>query len=109
MIYRLSSDLSNITNIPKLCLDNLGNKAADCIAYCVQENLCSKEIITSVDIGIGILHIKFIDDIISYKFVPSAQLENQLSSIVTSKEPQLTLKLDNALVERISSTYKGLY
>ena len=109
MIYNLSSDISNITNIPKLCLENLGKKAIDCITYGVKENLSAKETITAIDIEIGILYIKLIDDKISYKFIPSSDLEESISNAVLKNENPLIYKLETALATRIKNTYKGLY
>jgi hypothetical protein len=109
MNYKLNVDLSNITNIPKLCLDNLFFKAEDCIAYCVQENLVKQEPLTSIDIGVGILYIKLIDDKISYKFIPSTSLEDKVRGAIIDQENPLLYKLETSLGDRIKSTYKGLY
>lgn len=109
MNYKLTQDLSNTTNIPKLCLDNLCLKAEDCITYCVQENLVTREPLTSIDIGIGILYIKLIDDKISYKFVPSSTLDDKIRKAILQGENPLLYKLETSLAARIKSTYKGLY
>lgn len=109
MTYKLSTDLSNTTNIAKLCLDNLFSKATDCIAYCVNENFASKETITAVDIGIGVLNIKIIEDKILYKFIPSAELESKISDSVNNGHNPLIYKLEASFAERVKSTYKGLY
>ena len=109
MTYKLSSDLCNVTSIPKLCLDNISMKAEDCICHIIQENLTSKQPISSIDIGIGVLYIKLNEDTISYKFIPSNRLENGIRTTIQTGENPLMLKLEHSLADRVKNTYKGLY
>lgn len=105
---KLTSDLSAITSISKLALDTLVDKSISCVCHTVQENLLSKEPLTSIDIGMGILYIKFEGNEIKYKFIPSKKLEESVSFTVLNKQSPLVFSLETALKDRIENTYKEL-
>lgn len=105
---KLVTDISSITSISKLALENLVEKSCNCICHCVQESVLNQESVTSVDIGIGILYIKFENDEIKYKFIPSKKLEDCVSFTVLNKESPLVFALETALKNRIENSYKEL-
>ena len=107
-MIKLNSDLSSITGISKLTLDNISDKAILCISHAVQEMLLSKESMCAIDIGIGKLYIKLYEDGVRYKFLPSSQLEKNVAFTVANKKSPLIIEADTALKERLESTYKRL-
>jgi hypothetical protein len=104
----LFSDISALTGIPKLTLEKLCNKGELCIADSVLEKIISKEYQASIDIGIGILNIRIEDAAIKYKFIPAKELDTMICSAINSKTSPLVRRLDSALNDRITSTYKEL-
>lgn len=108
MISKLTQDLSAITGVPKLTLDNLVEKANTCIAHSLYETNLKKEALTEIDIGIGILYVKLENEQIKYKFIPSEKLEHFISFSLINKESPLILDAEKALKTRIEKTYKEL-
>lgn len=104
----INSDLSVITNIPKMTLDKLCDKAALLIADNTLESFLNKEDKASLDIGIGYLYIKIEDDAIKYKFIPSKSLDNLLKDSIKSKQSPIITSVDKALRDKIQATYKEL-
>ena len=102
-------DLSTITTIGKYNLDSLCNKAISIISHCVEESLRDCENVTSVDIGIGILHIQHSNNELRYKFIPSKKLDDVVCSTYKNRRSELSLELDKALGDRIKNTYKDLF
>lgn len=104
----LSTDLSVLTNISKLSLENLADKACYCMSHTVLEALVSKEAQCEIDIEIGKLYIKLEEDQIKYKFIPSKKLEETIAFTVKNKQSPLINKIDSGLVERIENAYRCL-
>lgn len=105
----LLNDLCTLTTVGKYNLDNLLSKTNSIISHCVQESICNNEEITSVDIGIGVLHIKHTQDNLKYKFVPSSKLDKLIIDTVKNRESKLVLEIDEALGQRINNTFKDLF
>lgn len=108
-MYNLNQDLSQLTTVPKLQLDNMVKTSLDIICHNVQESLSAKETITTIDIGIGTLYIKVEGEEIKYKFIPSHRLENGIKYTVTTGESPLIDAVANVLKDRICNTYKDLF
>ncbi len=104
----LFNDLSLLTGVSKLSLQNLSERSVLCISHAMIECLQSKEPQCEVDIGIGNLYIKLEGDTIKYKFIPSKNLEETIAFAIQQKESPLTLKIDKALGERIENAYRSL-
>lgn len=105
----LIQDISTLTTIAKYNLDNLVNKSISIISHDVEESLRDEANITSIDIGIGVLHINHEQGIIKYKFIPSKSLDNTVCETYKNKQSALALEIDKALGERINNTYKDLF
>ena len=101
-------DLSAITFISKLSLENLGSKLIDCVAHGVQENIAAGKNISEIDLNFGKLYIKLEESEIKYKFIPSKKLENAVRYACENMDSPLVLRAENKLKERIESTYKDL-
>ena len=105
----LIQDLSILTTIGKYNLDSLCNKSISVISHCVEESLRESKTITSIDVGIGTLHIQHLDNELKYKFIPSKKLDEVVCSTYKNRKSALSLELDIALGERIKNTYKDLF
>ena len=104
----LSQDLSIITGVSKLSLDNLSDRAIICACHGLRECLLSRESQCEIDIGIGLLYIKVEETEIKYKFIPSKKFEERVAFTVRNKLSPLTIEADKALGERIDNAYKSL-
>lgn len=105
----LLQDISTITTIGRYNLDNLTNKSISLISHSVEESLRNHNDITSIDIGIGILHIQHIENSIKYKFIPSKKLDDTVYNTYKNRRSALAVDIDKALGERIQNTYKDLF
>ena len=102
-------DLSTVTSLPYSIVVKVVEKLNDIISYDVYQSLKSFENICEIDIGIGILSIYVDEDIISYKFKPSYNLENKLIKAVTEDNVSLVSNLESSITEKIVSCYKDLF
>ena len=100
------NDLAVLTTIPKETLNKLCAKIPLIISNAIYENNKNREAITSVNLGIGILHIAEENDLIKYKFEPSQDLEECVRSSYTDQKNLLTIELEKTLASRIVNTYK---
>lgn len=104
----LTTDLSTLTTISKLSLENLAEKAIYCMSHTILEAILSKETQCEIDIDIGKLYIKLEQDQIKYKFIPSKKLEETIAFTVKNKQSPLLTKLDLGLAERIEKAYRSV-
>lgn len=102
------TDVSTVTTIPEVALQNLNDIYQEAIAYCVLENMHDNNPITEVDIGLGILYIKLQDENVFYKFVPSNQLEQKVTATVTGDYFPIAGKVERRLRKKILNVYKEL-
>ena len=105
----LVADLSTITTIPLSTLEKLFSKQQLCILHKVSENEKRGEPITYVDIGPGTLYIKHENNELRYKFIPSKNFEKDLKEVVLSGQSPLITKVEEALKDKITNTYKDLF
>lgn len=105
----LMKDVSTLTTIPEKSLSKLMDKAYWCISNEVVESLKQDSNVIEIDIDIGELYIKVIDDNIQYKFIPSAKLNDTVKDTVINKRNVLEDTLEKTLVNKIVDTYKDLF
>lgn len=105
----LVKDLCTLTSVGKYNMDNLLNKSMSIISHNVEESIRDNSNITSIDIGLGVLHIQHTEDTLKYKFVPSNKLDTIISNTVKNRESKLVVEIDTALGERINNTFKDLF
>lgn len=105
---RLIEDISALTTISQNALSNLMTKVQFCICHCVYEGIIEGKNPVDIDIGVGTLYIKFEEDEIKYKFIPSKKLEESVSCTVMNKVSPLVDEVDATLKNRIENTYKNL-
>ena len=121
MKKKLSTDLSKLSNIPEEYIDNYLKRYAETgqhnkvlktcapiIGNAVYESLLSSEEITDIDVGFGNIIIKADSKELKLKFVPSKDLEMDLKTINSGKEPELKAKLEKALVAKLIDMYKEI-
>lgn len=108
-MYNLLQDLSTLTTIGKYNLDILTNKSISIISHNIEESLRDMNNVTSIDIGLGILHIQHCNNEIRFKFIPSKKLETTVLDTCKNRESNLVLEIDKTLGERIQNTYKDLF
>ena len=99
---------SVLTTIPEKSLKRLVDIQEYIINDIIEDAMMKGETSTSVDIGLGILSIKFEDNALRFKFVPSAKFEESLINTIVNKENILKLTLEKNLVDKIMHVYKDL-
>lgn len=102
----LLEDVSTLTGVTEKTLEKLINVSNYCIGHSVHETLCQKQDVTTIDIGIGELVIRVIDEGIQYRFVPSVALEKSLVQTVVGKTSPMIVQLENKLQDKIDKAYK---
>lgn len=102
----LITDLSTLTTIPKVTLQELCNLACQSIAHCAT-NLDLDDV-AEVDIGMGNLYIGRYAGEVRYKFVPSPTLEHDVNLALSGNSP-LIKRCEDTLVSRITNTYKTMF
>lgn len=107
-MINMIEDLEILTTIPASTLKKLMTKEIYCIANALEESILNNEDVAEVDIGIGTLYIKYIDNEIKYKFVPSAKLNDAVKTTVINKKNVLVDVLEPSLVNNFKTVYKDL-
>lgn len=105
---KLINDLSTLTTISQHALVNLTEKSIACICHTVCESLLEGNNPIEVDIGVGTLYIKCEEDQIKYKFIPSKKLEENVAFAVKHGTSPVQYMVEEALKDRIETTYKNL-
>ena len=105
---KLVNDLSALTTISINALVELQEKIQLIIAHDVYENYISGNPLCEIDVGIGTLYIKYEEEKIKYKFIPSKKLEENVLTTIKSKRSPLITTLETTLKDRIENTYKDL-
>ena len=105
---KIVEDMSVLTSVPVTQLNSIVDIIDDAIAHSVFESLREKNKCCEVDIGIGILYIKYEGDAIKYRFTPSRRLEEKVASTVNNRRTHLVARVDASLKHKIGQTYKEL-
>lgn len=108
MITKLLEDISTITTIPLASLQKLSDLSQQCICHAITETLLQKELITTVNIGIGKLLIKQEENSIKYKFIPSSDFEQAITDTIVNRKSPIISNAEQTLASRIIKTYKDL-
>lgn len=105
----LINDLSTLSSVATYNLNSLCKLSETIISHSVAESLANKEDYATVDIGIGTLFIKRVEDEIRYKFVPSDRLDKVVTNTYKNGKSDLEKTVDEVLGRRIMNTYKDLF
>ena len=105
-MQNLINDLSTLTNIPIDIWEKFIDIAHMDIAHYAFETISQKETSLSIDIGLGILYIKYEDDNIKYKFIPHESLEREVEEAFVNKKSPLVEVSTKKLTTRLKNAYK---
>ena len=105
-MQNLINDLSTLTNIPLDIWEKFITIAEMNIAHCAFETICAKESSFSIDIGLGILYIKYEEDSVKYKFIPHESLEREVEAALNKKSSPLVKVATKKLTTRLENAYK---
>lgn len=97
---KLSKDLSTLTSISEDVFTRLCTKSNYCIAEAVHESQLNCDVLTSIDIGIGILDIKLDVNEFKYRFTPSKELKLYLNRVKNNSTSQLSTEIDKVLINK---------
>ncbi len=105
----LKKDLSTLTTINESTLSKMTSKIVWCITDAVCKSVYARDDSTVVDIGIGKLTIKFDNNQVRYKFVPSKELEESVANAVLTERNPLVDALESSLVDKMTNVYKSFF
>ena len=105
---RLIDDINSLTSISKVALKDIATISEDAISHCVFEAISSKKSHCEVDIGVGILYIKYEGNEIRYRFVPSKRLEKNISHTISSQQSPIVTAVESSFKEKVEKAYKEL-
>lgn len=108
-MFNLIEDISKLSNISISTLKNINSLGQNIISHDVLESVIKNNEKCIIDIGIGDLIIKRIEDNITYKFIPCEDLENKLIKVFNNKKSPLKEEIDKTLGKRVNDTYKNLF
>lgn len=101
-------DLSQLTNIDNSILQELIRLAILDIGHTTLETFIEHNNQLEADLGIGILYIKYNQEGVKYKFIPSDKLETTINEALSNKVSPLVKLSDRTLKSRLEETYKYL-
>lgn len=101
-------DVSLLTTINKRNLNKLIDVAQYCINEAIEESLIESKTTSDINIGIGELHIQFLNNELKFKFIPSAKLREGIIDTIKGKQNSLELVLEHNLVDKITNVYKEI-
>ena len=105
----LIEDVSVLSTIPEKTVVKFFKKLCYCICEAVEEDRLNNKDISSLDLGIGVLHIKHTkNEEAKYKFIPSKYLRKAVSMTVEEDKNVLEDALNNSLIEKFTEVYKDL-
>lgn len=104
----LYKDISFLLGFEEKQTSYINNLIKDTICEDVYESLLNKENITEIDLGFGTLYIQVIEEEIKYKFVPNIEITEDINKVIKNKEYKFKSKINKALTDRITKTYKEL-
>ena len=105
---KLIDDLASLTCIEADDFNRLISLSEAILCHDVVETIKNKEIVTTVDVGIGTLSITNQEDNIKYRFIPSKKLSQAVSTTYSTKKSPIKTKVEKALGSRLKNTYKEL-
>ena len=104
----VTEKVSTLTTIPKRQLNKLNNITEYVISDVIEEMILKQEKERDLNLGFGTLGIRIDDTQVRFRFKPSAKLEESVKNVMKGEKNALTVQLETALVEKLTSTYKDL-
>ena len=93
------NDLGTVTKVPNKILNALVEKLNLCIGSAIHDAILTKDDVTQINIGIGILSVNLAD--MQCKFIPSKNLKAAIKRGVTDKIDPLEFELEQALIAKL--------
>lgn len=107
-MYDLNKDLSIVTNLGKFNYTRISDTSIAIISHNVEESIRDDKEVSSIDIGIGVLHIYHTAEEVKYKFIPAKKLDDAVVDTVKKRKSRLLIKIDESVGRKLQDTYKGL-
>ena len=107
-MQNLINDLSNLTSTDKRVFAKLIQNANFCICDYLETMALDNQQECEIDIGIGLLKLKVIDNTIKYSFIPSELLESEIISTLENQQNLLIANIDNLLISKLNKLYDNL-
>lgn len=101
-------EVSLLTTIPEKTVEKFMQKFIYCMCEDLKEDILSGKSISDLDIGIGRIMIKYDENGIKYKFIPSQLFESNVITTLTTKENVMENFLNEALIKKFMDAYKDL-
>lgn len=101
-------DLSKLTGVSGQLLGKLRDASLCCVVDSVIEARGRNDAAADVDLGIGTLSMRVVDDEVIYKFVPSKGLEGAVRKAVLDDTNELEVRLEHSFSSKMTSLYKDL-
>lgn len=109
MRINLTEDLSELTTIQLASLNRLIKQSMWIICDAVENAVQNKEDTIDIDIGLGLIKIKFDNEEVKYRFVPKPTLEEGVSKAIVEEQNPLQLALEQSLADKITNVYKEFF
>lgn len=105
---KILNDIADLTSLPKTLSKDIVPIMESAIAHRVLESTLTGESLTTVDLGIGMLYIKIEGTAVKYRFVPTKKMEEEVAKVLVTKTSPVERKLEQSLLNKLESAYKGL-
>ena len=102
------TDLSTITHLSRATLEHISGLSESVIAHDVFESILESSNPCEIDIGIGILYIKYEGENVLYRFKPSKRLEEKVRCSILTHNSPLIEQAETTLRDKVERTYKEL-
>lgn len=108
MEQTLIENLTQLTHVTEATLEKFIPITEYIVGHAVHESMCRDEELTTIDIGIGLLHIRVIGDEVRYKFNPSKNLCTVVEKTVVTRSSPIIQKVSSDIQEKINRSYREL-
>lgn len=104
----LIEDVSTLSTVNKKHLTKFLDTIYYCINESIEEDILEGKSVSDIDIGIGELHISYVDNDLKFKFIPNQYLETTIIDTIKGKQNNLEYVLDKSLIDKITKVYKEI-
>jgi len=108
MKQNLIADMSNVTQITPRIIYKLSEVVRLLICDYINEADLVGDDVISIDIGFGTIEFRLNEDTVTYNFIPSNELENNIVYTLEEKKNPILEVTENNLEKRLFNTYKDL-
>lgn len=108
MKQNLITDMSNVTQITPRIMYKLSEIIKLLICDYINEADLIGDDVISIDIGFGTIEFRLNEDTVTYNFIPSDELENNIVYTLEEKKNPILEVMETNLEKRLFNTYKDL-